>query len=81
MPSSLESAIQDRTALVGVVGLGYVGLPLIRAFVSAGFKTMGFDVDESKIGLLRAGRSYIGHIASEWIAACTKSYCYVIVKR
>jgi UDP-N-acetyl-D-glucosamine dehydrogenase len=48
--SSLEQAIRDKSAVVGVVGLGYVGLPLIRAFVGSGFRTMGFDVDQGKIG-------------------------------
>ncbi|REK10874.1 MAG: nucleotide sugar dehydrogenase [Planctomycetota bacterium] len=65
--------IRDKTAVVGVVGLGYVGLPLIRAFVSAGFRTMGFDVDSTKIEKLLAGKSYIGHITSEWIAECIES--------
>jgi UDP-N-acetyl-D-glucosamine dehydrogenase len=47
-----------------------VGLPLIRAFVAAGFRTLGFDVDQSKVQQLVAGKSYIKHIASEWIARC-----------
>jgi UDP-N-acetyl-D-glucosamine dehydrogenase len=66
----LQQAIEKRTAVVGVVGLGYVGLPLVRAFVTAGFRTLGLDVDQRKIDLLREGTSYIGHIRSEWIAAC-----------
>src|SRR5580700_8104014 len=57
----LEQAILDKSALVGVIGLGYVGLPLINAFVSAGFRTMGFDVDQRK---LDSGRSYIKHVDS-----------------
>ena len=60
--------IQEKDILVGVIGLGYVGLPLIQAFVSAGTRTMGFDIDQNKINLLKAGQSYIGHIPSEWIA-------------
>ena len=60
--ADLEQAIQDKTAVVGVVGLGYVGLPLIRAFVAAGYRTMGFDVDQRKVDRLLAGQSYIGHI-------------------
>ncbi|MEC7566594.1 MAG: nucleotide sugar dehydrogenase [Planctomycetota bacterium] len=63
----LLHAIDSKTARVGVVGLGYVGLPLIRAFVEAGYKTLGFDVDSAKINQLQSGRSYIKHIASEWI--------------
>lgn len=70
MAPALDSAIRDKTAVVGVVGLGYVGLPLIRAFVAAGFRTMGFDVDTTKVERLLAGKSYIGHIPSEWIAEC-----------
>src|SRR3990172_6683911 len=72
MAASLEQAIHDKKALVGVVGLGYVGLPLIRAFIAAGYRTMGFDVDRGKVERLLAGQSYIGHIASEWIAECVK---------
>ncbi len=73
MAMQLEKAIQDKTAIVGVVGLGYVGLPLIRAFIAAGYRTMGFDVDHSKVEQLLAGKSYIGHIPSEWINDCVQS--------
>ena len=68
--SSLEQTIRDKSAVVGVIGLGYVGLPLIRAFVGSGFRTMGFDVDQGKIDRLLAGQSYIAHIPSPWIAEC-----------
>lgn len=67
---ALERAIKNKTARVGVVGLGYVGLPLIQAFVAAGYKTLGFDVDAAKVERLLAGESYIGHIPSPWIATC-----------
>jgi UDP-N-acetyl-D-glucosamine dehydrogenase len=67
---SLERAIANKTAKVGVIGLGYVGLPLIRAFVAAGFRTMGFDLDHRKVERLLAGKSYIEHIPSDWIARC-----------
>lgn len=70
MRASLERAIREKTAKIGVVGLGYVGLPLIRAFVGAGYRTMGFDIDPVKVDRLLAGKSYIGHIPSEWIARC-----------
>jgi len=43
--ATLEHAIAQKTAKVGVIGLGYVGLPLVRAFLKAGFPTMGFDID------------------------------------
>ena len=52
MTRELERAIADKSAKVGVIGLGYVGLPLIRAFIGAGFRTMGFDVDQ-------IGRSHV----------------------
>jgi len=65
--ADLERKIREKTAKVGVVGLGYVGLPLLRAFIRAGFSTIGFDVDEAKVKKLNAGESYIGHIPSDWI--------------
>ncbi len=58
----------DRSARVGILGLGYAGLPLTCCFAEAGFETLGFDVDRAKIDQLRAGRSYIGHISAERIA-------------
>ncbi|HLA83883.1 MAG TPA: nucleotide sugar dehydrogenase [Thermoguttaceae bacterium] len=70
MTKTLEQKITDKSAVIGVIGLGYVGLPLIRAFVGAGFRTMGFDVDKTKVDKLLAGQSYIEHIAAEWIAKC-----------
>ncbi|HUG93946.1 MAG TPA: nucleotide sugar dehydrogenase [Planctomycetaceae bacterium] len=68
MDSNLQRAIRDKTAVVGVIGLGYVGLPLINAFTSAGFRAMGFDVDRSKVERLRAGQSYIKHLPSSAVA-------------
>ncbi|MFN9037304.1 MAG: NAD(P)-binding domain-containing protein, partial [Planctomyces sp.] len=65
---SLAAKIADRTAKVGIIGLGYVGLPLISAFVNAGFRCIGFDVDAGKVQTLLQGRSYIRHIASETVA-------------
>lgn len=50
---------------VGVIGLGYVGLPLARAFIDKGVRVLGFDVDSAKVDKLRAGQSYIGHIDSD----------------
>jgi UDP-N-acetyl-D-glucosamine dehydrogenase len=70
---NLTRAIRSRTALVGVVGLGYVGLPLVRVFVAAGFRVLGFDVDAAKVAEFAAGRSYIGHIPGEWIAAAVRN--------
>lgn len=64
---NLLEKIQQKQAKVGVIGLGYVGLPLLRAFIRAGFSAIGFDIDETKVQKLNAGESYIGHIPSEWI--------------
>ncbi len=52
---------------LGVIGLGYVGLPLVAAFAKSNVKVMGFDVDDAKIQLLNAGKSYIRHHAADWI--------------
>ncbi len=68
MNEKLKHSISSKTSTVGVVGLGYVGLPLIQAFVAAGFRTMGFDIDQRKIDRLLAGESYIKHISGDWIA-------------
>ena len=62
MNQSLEQKINDQSAVIGIIGLGYVGLPLMSAFVKAGFKTIGFDVDQKKVDMLKAGQSYIKHI-------------------
>jgi len=55
----LERRIRDRKAVVGVIGLGYVGLPLVRLFARRGFPVLGFDIDPVKIAKLRRGESYI----------------------
>lgn len=52
----------DKKFKVGVLGLGYVGLPLVREFTSAGLKVIGFDIDEKKVQILNSGKSYIKHI-------------------
>ena len=64
----LLDRIRRRTARVGVIGLGYVGLPLTRAFAGAGFNVLGFDVDVRKVEKLSAGRSYIKQIPDSAIA-------------
>ncbi|MDO5579898.1 MAG: nucleotide sugar dehydrogenase [Planctomycetia bacterium] len=60
--------IAEKSIKVGILGLGYVGLPLIRAFINGGYSVIGFDVDSKKIKALQEGRSYISHIPSDWIA-------------
>jgi len=59
--------INQKTAVIGIVGLGYVGLPLALEYATKGFKTIGFDIDERKIPILNSGKSYIKHIKAEKI--------------
>ena len=65
----LADKIQNRTARVGIVGLGYVGLPLAVEFARAGFSVTGIDVSETKVGQVNAGESYIGDIPTSTLAA------------
>jgi len=62
--SALIARLQKHRSVIGVVGLGYVGLPLVLRFVEQGFRVIGFDIDPTKIRLLQSGRSYIKHIDS-----------------
>jgi UDP-N-acetyl-D-glucosamine dehydrogenase len=65
--AKLRAAFSQRTAGVGVIGLGYVGLPVARAFAAAGYRVLGFDIDPAKVERLNRGESYIGHIPAEAI--------------
>ena len=70
--STLER-IRARKARVGVIGLGYVGLPLSVEFAHAGFDVTGFDVDPSKIEQINAGKSYIPDVSEADLSACVKA--------
>lgn len=61
----VSAKLTDRTAVVGVIGLGYVGLPLADAVARAGFSTIGFDIDIGKIDRLNSGHSYIDAVSDE----------------
>ena len=61
----LEALFKNAEAKVAVIGLGYVGLPLISLLNNAGFEILGLDIDKNKIEKLKAGQSYIKHIPSE----------------
>lgn len=63
----LLNKIKDKSAIIGIIGLGYVGLPLGLEFASKGFKVLGFDLDEAKVNNLNQGKSYIKHIPSKRI--------------
>jgi UDP-N-acetyl-D-glucosamine dehydrogenase len=76
MERALLARIQDRSARIGIVGQGYVGLPLALLFHEAGFPVSGFDVDPRKVELLARGESFIKHIGAERIAAAVRSGRY-----
>ena len=63
--AALSAKLSDKTAQIGILGLGYVGLPLALACTGAGFRVLGFDVDKSKTEELNAGNSYIGDVSNE----------------
>jgi UDP-N-acetyl-D-glucosamine dehydrogenase len=67
LADQLLQRLRLRTATVGIIGLGYVGLPLAETFAWGGFNVVGFDIDEEKIARLKAGESYIRHISSQRI--------------
>ncbi|HEX7192248.1 MAG TPA: nucleotide sugar dehydrogenase [Thermoanaerobaculia bacterium] len=72
MPSTLEELlgkIDSRNALIGVIGLGYVGLPVLLLFRESGFRVIGFDVDAAKVDALTRGESYIQHIGVDRVRA------------
>ncbi len=70
---SLIDRITSKEATVGVIGLGYVGLPLVMEFCRNGFRVTGFDIDPQKVRTLKAGRSYISHILPEKIQEILKT--------
>ncbi|MBW4612848.1 MAG: nucleotide sugar dehydrogenase [Desmonostoc vinosum HA7617-LM4] len=62
---NLKEKIENKAARIGIIGLGYVGLPILVSFAKKGFSVLGFDIDQYKIDQIRAGNSYIKHIPSE----------------
>ncbi|MBV6285962.1 nucleotide sugar dehydrogenase [Pseudomonas aegrilactucae] len=68
MKQQLLGRLTERTASIGIVGLGYVGLPLVLRYAEVGYKVVGFDIDQSKIDCIAQGKSYIEHIPAEAIA-------------
>ncbi len=71
--TKLERKIKDKKIIVGVLGLGYVGLPLVREFALSGLKVIGFDIDEKKVRILNSGRSIIKHIPHSHIKQIVKT--------
>jgi UDP-N-acetyl-D-glucosamine dehydrogenase len=77
MKDHLLTKIQDRTAVIGVIGLGYVGLPLALEFVHAGFRVIGYDISQRVIDQLMAGRSHIQDIPDATVQAAVATGSFV----
>ncbi len=73
MKNKLLKKIQDKTLVIGVIGLGYVGLPLAVEKAKAGFKTIGFDVQDKKVELVNKGENYIGDVIVDDLQEVVKS--------
>ncbi|MFN6963545.1 MAG: nucleotide sugar dehydrogenase [Pyrinomonadaceae bacterium] len=73
LKDELKRLIEEKSARIGVIGLGYVGLPLIVEFGAKGFAGIGFEVDDKKVEQINAGRSYIPDVPSENVSRCVES--------
>jgi UDP-N-acetyl-D-glucosamine dehydrogenase len=69
----IKKCIKNKKSVIGIIGLGYVGLPLLIRFSEEGFKTIGFDIDKNKTELLNKGKSYIKHILPEKLHTAIKN--------
>jgi len=67
MRDRLISKLKNKSAVIGVFGLGYIGLPLLLRYAEVGYKVFGFEIDQEKINMLKQGKSYIDHITSDQI--------------
>lgn len=72
MKNELLNKLNNKDAVIGIVGLGYVGLPLMLRYIEVGYKVLGFDIDQEKVDALNAGRSYIEHISSDTVSHATQ---------
>ncbi|MEO0529383.1 MAG: nucleotide sugar dehydrogenase [Planctomycetota bacterium] len=70
---ALKKKLQDKTATIGIVGLGYVGLPLAEASITGGYSVLGFDVDPRKIEALGRAETYLKHLPSDWLKPAVES--------
>src|SRR5215212_3235377 len=73
LSQALREKIRDHSARVGIIGLGYVGLPLAVEYANAGFEVIGIDVSEEKVEKVNSGESYVGDVPSPVLAALTAS--------
>ena len=69
----LKQKIEEKKATIGIIGLGYVGLPLLMEFVEEGFRCIGFDIDDKKVTMLKAKKTYIKHISLERVKGIVES--------
>ena len=69
----LIGKLNRKSAVIGIIGLGYVGLPLVIRFIEEGFRVLGIDIDDAKVKKLNAGKSYIEHIPTQAIRRCVKA--------
>ncbi len=75
LQTEIIKQFENKKATIGIVGLGYVGLPLYLRFSQVGFKVVGFDIDQEKIEKLQAGKSYIEHISADLIRKAQEDGC------
>jgi len=75
MKAEMINMIKNRTSVIGIIGMGYVGLPLAREFLKSNFEVIGFDIDNRKVQKINDGDCYIDHIGSEFLQE------YVITKK
>ncbi|MEM7229486.1 MAG: nucleotide sugar dehydrogenase [Planctomycetota bacterium] len=71
--AALRERIESRTAVIGVVGLGYVGLPLAKALHDAGYPVLGYDTDASKVTMLERGETYLHHLGDDLASSLAAS--------
>src|SRR6476646_712240 len=72
----LSARIKDRSAQIGIIGMGYVGLPLMLACTAKNFRVLGFDVDEEKVRRLNLGKSPLKHVGDSRIAAVREAQSF-----
>ena len=75
MSSDITKRIEENSYTVGVIGLGYVGIPLSLGFAVKGIRVIGFDIDEGKVSSLSEGKSYLEHIPSDHISKHVRDGC------
>src|SRR6266704_2028928 len=74
--TTLDSRIENRTATVGIIGMGYIGLPLMLAVTAKGFQVLGFDIDEPKVHGLNNGSSPLRHVPGTDIGSARKAHLF-----